>query len=71
MTDSIEKPPKFRQAQTVCFLGGSGTVRACQPESGSWSYLVEMDLGPEPEIGRIGDETTVLLQEVDIEGVLS
>jgi hypothetical protein len=30
-------------------------------------YRVEMELGPEPEMGRIGSETTVLLYESDID----
>jgi hypothetical protein len=58
--------PRFRQGQTVQFVGGSGTIQDYRCESGTWTYLVEMLLGPEPEMGRIGSETTIVLYETDI-----
>ncbi|MDZ8187481.1 MAG: hypothetical protein RMX96_21860 [Nostoc sp. ChiSLP02] len=58
--------PKFRQGQKVEFLGGWGTIIQCCRNSGHWSYLVEMAMGAEPEMGRIGYETTILLFETDI-----
>lgn len=58
--------PRFRQGQIACFIGGKGIIRNCQPDSGSWSYLVEMEMGPEPKTGRIGHETTVRLFETDL-----
>lgn len=61
--------PRFNRSETVCFLGGIGTIKSFQPTSGTWMYRVEMELGPEPEMGRIGSETTVLLYESDIDEV--
>jgi hypothetical protein len=59
--------PKFNRSETVRFLGGIGTVKSLQPTAGTWMYRVEMELGPEPQMGRIGSETTVLLYESDID----
>ncbi|WP_242042334.1 hypothetical protein [Leptolyngbya sp. FACHB-541] len=61
--------PKFNRSETVSFLGGIGTIKSFQPTFGTWMYRVEMELGPEPEMGRIGSETTVLLYESDIDEV--
>jgi hypothetical protein len=58
--------PKFREAQQVYFMGGEGTVRSYKLESGSWTYLVEMTQGPEPEFGRVGAETKIFLPESDL-----
>ncbi len=58
--------PKFCKGQKVEFIGGLGTIRQCCRNSGHWSYLVEMEMGAEPEMGRIGCETTILLFETDI-----
>lgn len=60
-------PPKFRQFQLVSFLGGVGTIRSRHLESGTWAYTVEMSLGMEPNVGRVGTETTIFLDEVDIQ----
>ncbi|HEY9696247.1 MAG TPA: hypothetical protein V6D10_03225 [Trichocoleus sp.] len=60
--------PRFNRNQPVRFVGGQGTIRSYHPESGSWKYLVEMEMGPEPDVGRIGYETTVLLLESDLFG---
>ncbi|MBD2410461.1 hypothetical protein FACHB389_35325 [Nostoc calcicola FACHB-389] len=58
--------PKFCKGQNVEFIGGLGTIIQCFRNSGHWSYLVEMKMGAEPEMGRIGYETTILLFETDI-----
>jgi hypothetical protein len=58
--------PKFGKGQKAKFIGGLGTIIQCHPNSGNWSYLVEMEMGSEPEMGRIGYETTILLFETDI-----
>ncbi|MDX2231682.1 MAG: hypothetical protein NW220_18755 [Leptolyngbyaceae cyanobacterium bins.349] len=58
--------PQFSAGQMVHFIGGVGTVKSFRPDSGSWTYQVEMEMGPEPEMGRIGYETTVMLSEVDM-----
>lgn len=63
--------PKFMQSQMVCFQGGTGRICRCHLESGTWAYTVEMALGPEPDIGRVGSETTILLHEVDIQAVMN
>lgn len=59
--------PRFSKEQLVCFIGGIGTIKNYQLDSRSWTYAVEMELGPEPDMGRIGSETTILLNEVDIQ----
>lgn len=63
--------PKFRQEQMVCFLGVIGTIRSYHLESGTWAYAVEMALGPEPDVGRVGSETTILLHEADLKAVMN
>jgi hypothetical protein len=55
----------------VCFWGGMGTIRSYHLESGTWAYAVEMALGPEPDLGRVGSETTILLHEADIEELMN
>lgn len=65
-TAKVTTLPKFSKKQRVYFVGGVGMIKNCQPESGTWTYAVEMELGPEPEMGRVGSETTILLDEADI-----
>lgn len=62
----VRSMPKFSPDQPVRFIGGEGKVREFRAEAGNWSYLIEMELGEEPEIGRIGYETMVLLSETDL-----
>ncbi|MBD2311026.1 hypothetical protein H6G20_04910 [Desertifilum sp. FACHB-1129] len=59
--------PKYRQNQQVLFLGGKGTIKKCRPDSGLWTYVIEMELGPEPEMGRVGPETTIVLDEPELQ----
>ena len=66
MAATITKVPQFRKGERVRFVGGVGTINNYQLEAGNWTYAVEMDMGPEPEMGRIGYETTILLNEVDL-----
>ncbi len=58
--------PKFSPDQFVRFIGGMGKVREFHADAGNWSYLVEMEMGEEPEMGRIGFETMILLPETDL-----
>lgn len=58
--------PWLCQGQTVGFIGGAGVIKNYKVESGIWLYLVEMELGPEPEVGRVGCETMVWLPEADL-----
>lgn len=58
--------PRFRKGQTVSFIGGSGTIKSYYPEAGNWFYRVEMQMEPEPMMGRIGAETTILLSQSDL-----
>jgi hypothetical protein len=62
---SIEVP-KFHPDQVVRFMGGQGLVRSYKFEFGNWTYLVEMAMGLEPDFGRVGPETMVLLDEADL-----
>ncbi|MEP0913266.1 hypothetical protein NDI45_20350 [Leptolyngbya sp. GB1-A1] len=66
MSATIAMVPRFRKGQTVSFIGGSGTIKSYYLEAGNWFYLVEMEMGPEPAMGRIGAETTVLLSQSDL-----
>lgn len=58
--------PKFAIEQIVIFIGGVGKIRNYHSELHSWTYLVEMEMGPEPNFGRIGCETMILLPEEDL-----
>lgn len=66
MAATLTKVPQFCQGEKVGFLGGVGTIKSYQLEANSWIYAVEMAMGPEPVMGRIGYETTVLLDEADL-----
>ncbi|MEH2278879.1 MAG: hypothetical protein V7K40_29855 [Nostoc sp.] len=66
MTATFMKLPKFCNSQLVSFVGGEGIVRSYTPESGTWTYLIEMALGLEPDFGRVGAETMILLTEADL-----
>ncbi|MBD2060316.1 hypothetical protein H6F88_30700 [Oculatella sp. FACHB-28] len=66
MAVTIATAPQFRKEQKVSFIGGTGTIKSYQPEAEGWSYLVEMEMEQEPEMGRIGYETTILLTQVDM-----
>lgn len=61
--------PQYQRGQTAYFLGGQGIIKNYQQESGKWAYVVEMEMGPEPESGRIGYETTVCLFETELTAV--
>lgn len=60
------KVPTFRPNQQVSFVGGEGIVRDFKSKSGIWIYLVEMELGVEPDFGRVGAETMVIFDEADL-----
>lgn len=66
MTATFVKVPSFHHAQTVRFAGGEGIVRGYRPDAGTWTYLIEMALGQEPDFGRVGAETMVLLPEIEL-----
>jgi hypothetical protein len=63
---TMTEVPGFCIAQQVSFVGGEGIVRSYKTEFGSWIYLVEMALGPEPDCGRVGAETMVFIDEADL-----
>jgi hypothetical protein len=65
LTKCLPKP-KFRANHSVSFAGGQGIIRSANWEFGKWTYLVEMALGVEPDFGRIGAETMVLLEETEL-----
>ncbi len=58
--------PSFCRAQQVSFWGGEGSVKNFIYEAETWFYTIEMTSGPEPDFGRVGGETTVLLSEADL-----
>ena len=65
-----EKGPQFDCHQTVRFFGGTGKIKNIQRQAISWIYHVEMIQGVEPDFGRLGAETTIVLEEQDIRQVL-
>ena len=69
-TEQEKTLPRFNTNQIVHFAGGSGTIKNLRPDSGTWTYAIEMEMGPLPDMGRVGFETTILLQESDIQGVI-
>ncbi len=69
MRTNIRTHPKWGNDLNVRFFGGVGKIKSFRPESNTWTYAVEMEMGAEPDFGRIGAETTILLHEDDILGV--
>lgn len=63
--------PKFNTNQHVCFIGGKGVIVHYYADSSTWTYTVEMEMGPEPPMGRVGAETRLLLHEMDILEVMN
>jgi hypothetical protein len=53
----------------VRFLGGIGKIKSFRPQSNTWTYTIEMEMGAERDFGRIAAQTTILLHEEDILGV--
>ena len=66
LKEDTQTQPKFRPFQQVYFLGGMGKIISCFADAGKWMYAVEMPLGQEPDMGRIGSETIILMQETEI-----
>lgn len=66
----LANSPKFQKDQRVQFLGGTGSIKTYQPAAGRWIYEIEMELGPQPPMGRVGPETRILLCESDIQPFL-
>lgn len=68
---TIDRVHTFNREQKVKFVGGEGIVRNFKFEDEHWLYVVEMPLGREPEFGRIGAETMVLLSEIELRAAQS
>jgi hypothetical protein len=58
---------QFKLQQQVSFVGGKGKIQFCHKESGTWLYAVEMPLAETSNVGRIGNETTIILYEEELE----
>jgi hypothetical protein len=67
MTASVMSVPRFRKGQNVRFAGGEGTSKSYKAEAGTWAYQIEMARELEPDFGRVGYETTVVLLEAELE----
>ena len=63
------KESRFKYNQKVYFTGGIGRVKDCCFDSGKWSYTIEMPLSVEPDLGRIGAETQVVLEEMEVQAI--
>jgi hypothetical protein len=69
MTQMLIKANRFQYSQWVRFTGGEGVVRNFRFESGDWEYFIEMPQGLEPDFGRVGAETIILLNEIELHAV--
>lgn len=69
-TSKVMSQPRYTTTQNVSFIGGVGTVRSCRPDSKTWTYIIEMAIDPETEASKLGGETTILLEEDDIQGTV-
>jgi hypothetical protein len=58
--------PTFAPNQTVRFIGGMGKIKSIQQQDSRWVYTIEMSMGAEPDFGRLGAETAIVLAEQDI-----
>jgi hypothetical protein len=67
MMKNLIKNHKFDRKQHVSFIGGGGIIQSIRCENGNWKYAIEMPQGLEPNFGRIGPETIVLLDEVELD----
>lgn len=66
MKTDFKTLPKWGKDLRVRFIGGVGKIKSFRPDSKSWTYAVEMEMGAEPDFGRVGAETTIILYEEDI-----
>lgn len=66
MSINLLTRPKFAPNQIVRFIGGMGKIRTIQQQDSRWVYTIEMSMGVEPDFGRVGAETTIVLAEQDI-----
>ncbi|MGL5834641.1 MAG: hypothetical protein ACRC1Z_15605 [Waterburya sp.] len=66
MSINLLTKPKFVPNQTVRFIGGMGKITSIQPQDSRWVYTIEMSMGAEPDFGRVGAETTIVLAEQDV-----
>ena len=62
----IKKHIFDRQQHAIC-IGGEGIIQSFKLEDGNWKYAVEMPQGMEPIFGRIGPETIVVLDEIELD----
>ena len=70
MIAKLVKARSFHRHQQVSFVGGEGVVRNFTYKNGTWKYLVVMPLAPAmPKFGRIGAETIVLLDEIELAAI--
>ena len=58
--------PKFSTHQEVRFMGGKGKIKSIQQQDKGWAYTIKMSMGVKPDFGRVGAETTIILEEQDI-----
>jgi hypothetical protein len=59
--------PQFNPKQKVFFVGGNGTIEFCYRDSGTWVYWVEMASAQTGNRSRIGNETTIILYEAELQ----
>jgi hypothetical protein len=68
MITSLMTTPKFTRHQRIRFAGALGRIKSYQPESNTWTYVVELEMAQNPDFDRVGNEASILLNEADIDG---
>lgn len=66
MDDGMAIVPNWQKEQLVSFIGGAGVVRNYRRSGNAWEYLIEMEMGEMPVMGRIGYETMLWLAESEL-----
>jgi hypothetical protein len=67
MSTTLMTTPKFTRHQKIRFAGVLGKIKSYQLRSNTWTYVVEMEMEQNPDFDRVGDETSLLLNEADID----
>ena len=68
MSPNLIATPKYTRNQRIRFAGSLGRIKSYQPGSNTWTYVVEMEMEQNPDLDRVGDEASILLDEADIDG---
>jgi hypothetical protein len=70
-TQSFMIKPMYQLDQKVGFIGGSGWIKHYYSEAETWMYVIEMKPDLDQLVNQIGQETTVVLEETEIYGLMN